>query len=153
MCISTHTNSMHDRPERCSLLLWCTQGVLDARGRQSLSRIIFYVFIPSLTFTKLGASVDLHNMSRWWILPVNILIRCALACPGIVAQVFQLTSPESAYKACTAGHAKLHLGEGRLQEGMLAPHHHQQTTSCRFTSDAEATSVGPGVTPCFAAAS
>lgn len=51
------------------------QGVLDGRGRQSLSRCIFYVFIPSLTFTKLGASVDLHNMSRWWILPVNVLIR------------------------------------------------------------------------------
>lgn len=53
------------------------QGVLDARGRQSLSRLIFYVFIPSLTFIKLGASVDLHNMSRWWILPVNVLIRYA----------------------------------------------------------------------------
>ena len=52
------------------------QGVLDGRGRQALSRCIFYVFIPSLTFTKLGASVDLHNMSRWWILPVNVLIRC-----------------------------------------------------------------------------
>ena len=55
--------------------LCATQGVLDARGRQVLSRIIFYVFIPSLTFTKLAASVDLHNMSRWWILPVNVLIR------------------------------------------------------------------------------
>ena len=60
------------------------QGVLDARGRQSLSRLIFYVFIPSLTFTKLGASVDLHNMSRWWILPVNVLIRWVrLSCDAV----------------------------------------------------------------------
>ncbi|CAL5223347.1 g5851 [Coccomyxa viridis] len=58
-----------------------SQGVLDGRGTQSLSRLIFYVFIPSLTFTKLGASVDLHNMGRWWILPVNVFISI---CIGMV---------------------------------------------------------------------
>ena len=52
------------------------QGVLDPKGRTSLSRVIFYVFIPSLTFTKLAASVDLANMGRWWFLPVNVLLRC-----------------------------------------------------------------------------
>ena len=51
------------------------QGVLDAKGRNSLSRVVFYVFVPSLTFSKLAASVDLHNISRWWFLPVNIFIR------------------------------------------------------------------------------
>ncbi|CAL8462850.1 g2384 [Coccomyxa elongata] len=49
-------------------------GVLDVKGRNSLSRVIFYVFIPSLTFTKLAASVDLANMGRWWFLPVNVLL-------------------------------------------------------------------------------
>jgi predicted permease len=53
----------------------CIQGVLDARGRNSLSRVNFYVFIPSLTFSKLAASVDLTNIGRWWFLPVNIFIR------------------------------------------------------------------------------
>ena len=55
----------------------CMQGVLDAKGRNSLSKCIFYCFIPSLTFTKLAASVDLTNMGRWWFLPVNVLLRCA----------------------------------------------------------------------------
>ncbi|EIE27197.1 auxin efflux carrier [Coccomyxa subellipsoidea C-169] len=49
-------------------------GVLDAKGRNSLSKCIFYCFIPSLTFTKLAASVDLTNMGRWWFLPVNVLL-------------------------------------------------------------------------------
>lgn len=53
------------------------QGVLDAKGRNSLSKIIFYCFIPALTFTKLAASVDLANMVRWWYLPVNVLLRSA----------------------------------------------------------------------------
>lgn len=53
------------------------QGVLDVKGRNSLSRVVFYCFIPSLTFTKLAASVDLANMGRWWFLPVNVLLRCA----------------------------------------------------------------------------
>ena len=54
----------------------CMQGVLDAKGRNSLSRVNFYVFIPSLTFSKLAASVDLSNLGRWWFLPANIFIRC-----------------------------------------------------------------------------
>ena len=40
-----------------------------------LSNLVFRVFVPALTFSKLAASVDLRNIGRWWFLPVNIAIR------------------------------------------------------------------------------
>ncbi|KAK9839802.1 hypothetical protein WJX81_002851 [Elliptochloris bilobata] len=53
-------------------------GILDARGRKTLSSINFYCFIPALTYTKLATAVDLHNIHQWWFLPVNVLLGITL---------------------------------------------------------------------------
>lgn len=42
------------------------QGVIDARGRQTLSQLIFWIFVPALIFTKLAGSVNLSNLKIWW---------------------------------------------------------------------------------------
>jgi len=54
------------------------QGILDAKGRKTLSAANFYCFIPALTFTKLATAVDLHNIRQWWFLPVNVLLGISL---------------------------------------------------------------------------
>ena len=51
------------------------QGILNQKARQHLSQLVFYLFVPALSFTKLGASVDLRQISRWWPLPVNTALR------------------------------------------------------------------------------
>eukprot|EP00884_Botryococcus_braunii_P000591 jgi/Botrbrau1/10532/Bobra.7_1s0013.1 len=48
------------------------KGTLDATGRHTLSQLIFWIFVPCLTFTKLARSVDLANLTTWWYLPFNI---------------------------------------------------------------------------------
>ena len=55
-------------------LVLSSQGLLDAKGRKSLSSVVFYCFTPALTFTKLAVAVDLHNIRAWWFLPVNVLL-------------------------------------------------------------------------------
>ena len=52
------------------------QGILDKRGRKSMSQSIFYVFVPALVFVKVGEAVDLSNFARWWSLPMNVIVRC-----------------------------------------------------------------------------
>jgi Membrane transport protein len=52
------------------------QDVLTVGNRQLLSKLIFYVFVPSLSFTFIGKSVNLENLGSWWPLPINVLLRC-----------------------------------------------------------------------------
>ena len=51
------------------------QDILNQKARQHLSQLVFYLFVPALSFTKLGASVDLRQIGRWWPLPVNTALR------------------------------------------------------------------------------
>ena len=51
------------------------QGILHGQARQHLGQLVFYVFVPCLTFTKLASSVDLNNLAVWWPLPVNTALR------------------------------------------------------------------------------
>lgn len=53
----------------------CVQGILLGEARQHLGQLVFYVFVPCLTFTKLASSVDLNNLAVWWPLPVNTALR------------------------------------------------------------------------------
>jgi len=46
----------------CTCLL---QGILDARARQALSQLVFWVFVPALVFTKLAGSVNLKDLGVW----------------------------------------------------------------------------------------
>jgi predicted permease len=41
------------------------QGILDARARQALSHLVFWVFVPALVFTKLAGSVNLNDLGVW----------------------------------------------------------------------------------------
>lgn len=51
------------------------QGTLHGQARQHLGQLVFYIFVPCLTFTKLASSVDLNNLTIWWPLPVNTALR------------------------------------------------------------------------------
>ena len=64
------------------VLIPCEQGILHGQASQHLGQLVFYVFVPSLTFTKLASSVDLHNLTVWWPLPVNTALRYWLCQPG-----------------------------------------------------------------------
>lgn len=52
-----------------------SQGILHGQARQHLGQLVFYIFVPCLTFTKLASSVDLNNLKIWWPLPVNTALR------------------------------------------------------------------------------
>lgn len=54
--------------------LLARKHILHSQARQHLGQLVFFVFVPSLTFTRLAASVDLNNLSIWWPLPVNAAI-------------------------------------------------------------------------------
>ena len=56
----------------------CGAGVISAEAMASLSRLIFYVFLPSLIFVSLGERVTAAKLGEWWFLLVNILINVAL---------------------------------------------------------------------------
>ena len=51
------------------------QGILHGQARQHLGQLVFYIFVPCLTFTKLASAVDLNNLKVWWPLPVNTALR------------------------------------------------------------------------------
>ncbi|KAL0019914.1 hypothetical protein WJX77_007779 [Trebouxia sp. C0004] len=55
----------------CMGALLARQGVLHGQARQHLGQLVFFIFVPCLTFTKLASSVDLNNLAIWWPLPVN----------------------------------------------------------------------------------
>jgi len=54
------------------------KGILDARARQALSQLVFWVFVPALVFTKLAGSVNLKDLGVWWILPFNMVLSISL---------------------------------------------------------------------------
>lgn len=39
-----------------------------------LSKLVFALFLPCLTFIHLGQSITLKNISLWWFIPVNVLV-------------------------------------------------------------------------------
>ncbi len=49
--------------------------MLHGQARQHLGQLVFFIFVPCLTFTKLASSVDLNNLAIWWPLPVNTALR------------------------------------------------------------------------------
>ncbi len=51
------------------------QKILKPPARQALSQLIFFVFMPTLVFSKLSAAVDVKNLTIWWPLPANVLLR------------------------------------------------------------------------------
>ena len=45
-----------------------------------LSKLVFALLLPCLIFVHLGKSVTIHNVLRWWFIPVNVLISTAIGC-------------------------------------------------------------------------
>lgn len=43
-----------------------------------LSKLVFALFLPCLTFIHLGQSITLDNIKQWWFIPVNVLLSTAL---------------------------------------------------------------------------
>ncbi|KAK6146808.1 hypothetical protein DH2020_020677 [Rehmannia glutinosa] len=39
-----------------------------------LSRLVFALFLPCLTFIHLGQSITLDNIRHWWFIPINVLL-------------------------------------------------------------------------------
>jgi predicted permease len=54
--------------------LLARRGVLDGKGRQTLSRLVFELLLPCLLFSKIAASFDPQEFSKLWILPVTALV-------------------------------------------------------------------------------
>ena len=50
------------------------QGILDGRGRQTLSQLVFWVFVPCLVFTKLAGSVNLEDLGVWCVRAIYLKI-------------------------------------------------------------------------------
>ncbi|KAK9806873.1 hypothetical protein WJX72_005741 [[Myrmecia] bisecta] len=58
----------------CVGVLLARRGILNQAGRQNLSLLVFLVFVPGLTFTKLGSAVSFSNLRLWWPLPLNVFL-------------------------------------------------------------------------------
>ncbi|KAH6822454.1 Auxin efflux carrier family protein [Perilla frutescens var. hirtella] len=43
-----------------------------------LSKLVFALFLPCLTFIHLGQSITLENIKQWWFIPVNVLVSTAV---------------------------------------------------------------------------
>lgn len=43
-----------------------------------LSKLVFALFLPCLTFIHLGQSITVDNIKQWWFIPVNVLLSTAL---------------------------------------------------------------------------
>lgn len=42
-----------------------------------LSKLVFALFLPCLTFINLGESITAENIRQWWFIPVNVLVSTA----------------------------------------------------------------------------
>ncbi|XP_057810742.1 protein PIN-LIKES 2-like [Salvia miltiorrhiza] len=43
-----------------------------------LSKLVFALFLPCLTFIHLGQSITVENIRQWWFIPVNVLVSSAV---------------------------------------------------------------------------
>eukprot|EP00882_Tetradesmus_deserticola_P029414 GHRQ01032948.1.p1 GENE.GHRQ01032948.1~~GHRQ01032948.1.p1 ORF type:complete len:157 (-),score=16.64 GHRQ01032948.1:86-556(-) len=55
----------------------CLQGILDPHGRKTLSKLIYFVFTPCLTFAKLAPVLTARTFVLWMPLAINMFFRCA----------------------------------------------------------------------------
>lgn len=49
-------------------------NLLPADARNSLNKIVFMIFTPSLMFASLAKTVTLEDLISWWFMPVNIAL-------------------------------------------------------------------------------
>lgn len=65
-----------------------------------LSKLVFALFLPCLILTHLGQAITLQNLTRWWFIPVNVIISTAIgALLGLL--VAKLCKPPPEYVRLT----------------------------------------------------
>lgn len=52
------------------------QGILEQHGRKTLSKLIYCLFTPALTFTKLAPVLSGPHLLLWLPLVINMFVRC-----------------------------------------------------------------------------
>lgn len=45
-----------------------------------LSKLVFALFLPCMIFIHLGETITLKNFTRWWFIPVNVILSTAIGC-------------------------------------------------------------------------
>ncbi|XAR51489.1 hypothetical protein NMG60_11006130 [Bertholletia excelsa] len=45
-----------------------------------LSKLVFALFLPCTIFVHLGESITLDNFTRWWFVPVNVIVSTVIGC-------------------------------------------------------------------------
>jgi predicted permease len=51
------------------------QGILDQAGRRTLSKLIYCLFTPALTFSKLAPVLSAAHLVAWMPLVINMFVR------------------------------------------------------------------------------
>lgn len=65
-CLLLDLNQCHN----CAM-----QGILDQAGRRTLSKLIYCLFTPALTFTKLAPVLSGQHLVLWMPLVINMFVR------------------------------------------------------------------------------
>jgi predicted permease len=60
------------------------QGILDQAGRRTLSKLIYCLFTPALTFTKLAPVLSGQHLVLWMPLVINMFVRWAWALAVVI---------------------------------------------------------------------
>lgn len=73
------------------------QGILDQQGRRTLSKLVYCLFTPALSFTKLAPVLSGRHLLQWMPLVVNMLFSVAV---GLLlgGLLLLLVSPPKALK-------------------------------------------------------
>ena len=65
-----------------SLSAWLrlAQGIITPPARQALSKMVFYVLLPAITFVKVTPAVTAPLLARWW--PIAAIVALSI-CGGL----------------------------------------------------------------------
>lgn len=79
------------------------QGLLSAQGAAAMNKLVYYVFLPALVLTSLGASATAERIGAWWFMLLNcwINVLAGLAIGALLASVLRLPADlRRPYIAC-----------------------------------------------------
>lgn len=85
--IQKHTSSFPSMTMLCKRDNCAMQGILDQAGRRTLSKLIYCLFTPALTFTKLAPVLSGQHLVLWMPLVINMFIRWARALAAVSSSV------------------------------------------------------------------
>ncbi|KAK9833536.1 hypothetical protein WJX81_002947 [Elliptochloris bilobata] len=56
------------------IILLCAAGCITPPVRQALSKMVFYVLLPAITFVKVTPAVSAGLLAHWWPIAVNVVL-------------------------------------------------------------------------------